>query len=65
MFLLHFSRFKTFLFLDIQKLKYAAAYFAYTQARPWEQSAAYQTSSPNIDIDICLYTYSLLRAVAV
>ena len=22
-------------FLDIQKLKYAAAYFAYTQARPW------------------------------
>ena len=33
MFLLHFSRFKTFV-LDIQKLKYAAAYFAYTQARP-------------------------------
>ena len=24
-----------FNFLDIQKLKYAAAYFAYTQARPW------------------------------
>ena len=21
--------------MDIQKLKYAAAYFAYTQARPW------------------------------
>ena len=35
MFLLHFRDLRRFYFLDIQKLKYAAAYFAYTQARPW------------------------------
>ena len=29
-----FSRFKTLFFLDIQKLQYAAANFAHTQARP-------------------------------
>ena len=33
-FLLHFRDLRRFYFLDIQKLKYAAAYFAYTQARP-------------------------------
>ena len=29
-----FRNLRRFYFLDIQKLKYAAAYFAYTQARP-------------------------------
>ena len=31
-----FRDLRRFYFLDIQKLKNAAAYFAYTQARPWE-----------------------------